>query len=380
MKYLFLSVLILGSACGRKEPAPPLKQSQQRSELRVSPAGVSGIQKLFNVYSATGKLSLQEIKNIAHRISPKLAAYIDGLDLQIDPAKKYNAAEFFTLLGESNRTLLWALAYDLQTEAGWKKVLSEEFAWSDEGLSDETLRRLNDVLAVIKTPEGQEKFLSLALKIGGAFNVMENFEPSPGSVIDAVTKHTIYAYTKEPLPELTPETLRLVKFNFVIQYALADLNPLPEDATPLDRFAQWSVDGMGTVILTNYPALKQELLLALYKSNVKIARKKAESDAENAHKVLHADAYATLGKATETTGPESWSAYDAFALVKATCKKNVLPGKFEDWVKYFDEKVAGHSYTDPAFCETIKDTSLRSPAPESRLPAGRRSSRASRGR
>ncbi|MES2525781.1 MAG: hypothetical protein V4598_01790 [Bdellovibrionota bacterium] len=378
MKFLLLSLLVLGS-CGKKTPAPPLKQESQQSQLRVSPSGISSIQKLFDVYSPTGKLSLQEIKNVATKISPKLFTYIEGLDLQIEPGKKYNASEFFSLLGESNRTLLWALAYDLQTEAGWRRVLNEEFAWSDEGLNDQTLKELRLVLDVSKGPQGQEKFLTLALKIGSAFNVMDSLEPSPGSVIDTVTKHTIYAYSKEALPELTQETIRLVKLNFVIQYALADLNGDSETVDEGDKYARWSLEGMGSVVLANYPALKPALLETLYKRNVTIARLRAASDPENAHKIFHPDAWKILGSASKSD-PFNWSAYDAFTLVKSTCKKNNLVMKFDEWTKFFDEKVAGHSYTDPAFCESIKGSDSGNRAPTSLRTAGRKSYPASRAR
>ncbi len=378
MKFILLSLLILVS-CGKKTPAPALKRETETSQLRVSPSGVSSVQKLFDIYSPSGKLSFQEIKNISSRISPRLLTYIEGLDLTIEAGKKYNAAEFFSLLGESNRTLLWALVYDLQTEAGWKKVLSEEFAWSDEGLNTETLKLLVRVLDILKKPEDQEKFLALALKIGGAFNVMDSFEPSPGSVIDAVIKHTIYAHTKETLPELTQETLRLVKFNFVVQYALMELDPSEAKVPATDRFARWSLDGMGEVILVNYPALKASLLEALYQENVTLARKKAESDPENAHKIFHPEAYTILGKGSKPEASD-WSAYDAYALVKSTCKKNNLAMGFDDWIKFFDEKVAGQVYTNPAFCESIKGSDSGNRAPGSSRPAGRKSSPVSRGR
>ncbi len=208
---------------------------------------------------------------------------------------------------------------------------------------------------------------------------MDSLEPSPGSVIDTVTKHTIYAYSKEALPELTQETLRLVKFAFVIQYALAEKNGTTERVDENDKYARWALDGMGSVVIANYPALKAAILETLYKKNVSIARLKAEKDPENAHKIFHPNAWTVLGKETKPDAL-NWSAYDAFTLVKSTCKKNTLVMKFDEWIKFFDEKVAGHSYTDPAFCESIKGSDSGNRAPTSLRPAARKSYPVSRGR
>ncbi len=354
MKYLFLTLLIFAS-CGKKTPAPAIKQDVSKSEIKVSPLGVQATQKVFDLYSPDGKLTLPQIKNIGKRISPKLAAYLERLNLEETPGKKYTAADFFSFLGESNRTLYWALTYDLQTEAGWRKVLTTEFFEADPGLIEETLKRMKEVLAKIQTPGGQEKFLALALTIGGAFNILEAFTPSKGSVVSSLMKQTQFAYsTVIPAAEGSEESERLMKLLLVTQYALIDQDDKVLEID-FDRMARWNLDGVSKVMTTMYPNLKFPILEKIYNDNILAARSKARTATEEAHMYLHEKAWTALGRASDSD--LNWSAFESYELVSSVCKDLSLRMTHQDWIKYFDDKLATLDYTDPEFCKTLKGKS-----------------------
>lgn len=366
MKVFFLA-LILITSCGQKKPAPPLKRPQETSQLQMSPRGVSQVQELFNVYSPAGKLSIEEIKNITHKISPKFAAHLKNLNLSPEPGKKMSASEFFLLLGESNRTLLWAVTFDLQSKAGWSKLLKSEFPWSDPGLLAETQALVSRLLS---TPD----YLSHALKIGGVYNFLDATEPTTGSVLDAITKRMIAAHSTEAKPELTPETLRLVKFTFVLKYVLKEIEKKSPLTSTLDSYADWSLRCIEDLMEKNYPGLKKETLAQLMQEGQVSVTSKKNAKPEDLHATLHPEAFQVLGPS------EEWSAYDIYQLVKSTCKKAELPTTLAEWQRFFETQLVRLDYTDPSFCEDLKGSVQEFRAADSRQPAGHKSYRAAPGR
>ncbi len=350
MKFFILSLLILVS-CGKKTPAPTIKQDVSQSEIKVSPLGVQATQKFFDLYSPDGKLTLQQIKNIGKKISLKLSDYMENLNLEETPGKKYTAADFFSFLGESNRTLSWALTYDLQTEAGWRKVLTTEFFEADPGLIEETLRRMRQVLEKNQTPGSQEKFLALALTIGSAFNVFEAFTPSKGSVVSSLMRQTQFAYsTSVPAAEGSEESERLMKLLLVIQYALIDQDKKVLEIN-FDRMARWNLDGVNRLMKNMYPDLKFPILEKIYNDNVLAARLKARTATAEAHRYLHEKAWTALGSTSDSS--LNWSAYESYELVSTVCKDLSLRMTGQKWIKYFDEKLASLDYTGAELCKSI---------------------------
>lgn len=354
-----LIILILLVACGEKETAPPLKANERQEQLEVSPKGIIQIQKLFNLYSSSGKLSLLEIQNIAQKISPQLSSYLERINLQMPKKKKLNATEFFKLLSESNKAIYWALNYNLQTQEGWNKVLKEEFSWSDEGLLEETRALMAKLLKKQKSPLGQEIFIEKTLKIGGAFNFLDAIELAPGTILDAITKRIIFNSSKEDLPELTYETLRLAKLTFLLRYTLLDSKLESLKNLPKDRFANWSLNSIEGLLIKNYPGLtKDRLTLLLHETNIEILNKEKKSKkdnyTENVHKTLHPKAYSKLGT-SPSIEIQTLSAYDLYLVIQSNCKQNKLPTNLDKWIDTFDSIIVNLNYTEPGFCEEIKD-------------------------
>jgi hypothetical protein len=332
-------------------------QDVSRSEIKVSPLGVQATQKVFDLYSTDGKLTLSQIKNIGKRISPIISDYLEKLKIEETPGKRYSAVDFFSFLGESNRTLYWSLTYDLQTEAGWRKVLTTEFYEADPGLIEETLRRMRQVLELIQAPGGQDKFLALALTIGGAFNVIEAFTPTLGSVAASLMKQTQFAFsTSIPASEGSEESERLMKLLLVTQYALID----QQDKVlviDFDRIARWNLDGVKKIMSNLYPGIKFPIIEKIYHDNVLAARSKAQSSTEEAHKYIHKKAWTALGKFSDSD--LNWSAYESYEFVSSVCKDLTPRITVQEWIKYFDEKLAALDYTDAEFCNSLKLTQTK---------------------
>jgi hypothetical protein len=343
MKFLFL--LFLGFtlfSCGKKETAAPLKQTVSASELQVSPTGVALLQKLFNIYSPEGKLTLPQIKNIGHKLSPLLSPYLEQLALSAESSeKKYTAEEFFQYLGESNRTLLWATTYDLGTSEGWKKFIAVEFEDGDQGLQEEYLRLMKKVLEGAQTREKKEEYLKLALKIGVGFNVMEALEVSRGSVLDTLMRSTLYLHSKKDAPSLNENTERLLKILLVTQYAQLDSGAKPLE---MDRTTAWCFSGMTKFLSANYPDLAVTKLARLYLDNTQLSFEKAKKNPEAAHRLVHPKAFEALGK-PEAEELSVWRAYDAYELVKGICKEKKIALDLNSWNKL--------DYTSPNFCKEL---------------------------
>lgn len=357
---LFVCILFITISCGEKKAAAPLKLTAQNSQLEMSPKGITQVQKVFSLYSKTGKLSFSEIQNITQRISPKFSKYIDELQLPIKRDKKFTSTEFFHLLGESNRIILWSMTYNLQTQSGWEKVLQEEFSWADEGLLQETKRLL--ALFLKNSQSDKEIFLSQALKVGALFNFIDAIEPTTGSVLDSITKRMIYSSSREKLPEITYETSRLVKFAFILRYVSLN-ESVVKSANSLneDRFAKWSLSCIEDIILKNYPGLTTEKLAFMLQQTTTSMHKKNKEDPQNLHNTLHSEAYNILGK-NKTNEIENLSAYDLYQMTSKICKKSLPPMELNKWIRIFDSKLIYLNYTEANFCEELKDILQESPA------------------
>lgn len=344
---LFFGAALLSSACGRKEPAAPLKLTESATateSFALSPSGITNTQKIFNLYSKDGKLSSQEMTNLGQKISPQLANYLKTSEGVFQAGSRYSAQELFTLLGESNRVIALATKYDLTKCSNWETALKQEFPESNESLRSEVTKLIcAHLVGGAKGKEASQRLKNL-MKIGLAFNLVESVRLAKGSLGLNLVRHIWLSYSgSDEELEMSSDGLGLIKLLLVIQYVLNESNPVIQKAQASSDFMNKVLDDFSAAIKGLYPKLDTEILIRLYRDNLERATaalpENKRSKASGAFLFPLASARASDASLVSKDKGVSEAALWSLEYTAATCPKFKSKVSLSKWESYIEGEV-----------------------------------------